>query len=249
MNSKKLNSNYILTDSGVALIVVVVIFIFLIIIGLYISNSLSITSSSLGISNDNIGDYIDLGNDPLKKGNTSENWRILYVDGEIVYAILADYLPNSTGYAKEAGLNTGNFIYTVWSDIDRNTLINGLTTSNYWKELANGHSNDVIGSPTIELLINSYNTKYGTSLEYSDYQTLDTSDSLYIPHTEEIEDCYGYLLASEFTDSDNLWIISAHGVIGVFDYNSTYYGIRPVVSLSVDALTENLDNNKVWKIK
>ena len=60
------------------------------------------------VTNSNIGDYIDLGNNIVGDATTTDDWRILYVDEDTdtVYAILADYLPNSTGYAANAGLET-----------------------------------------------------------------------------------------------------------------------------------------------
>ena len=45
------------------------------------------------ITNNNIGDYIDLGNNIVKTINTTDDWRILYKDNNNVYAILSDYLP------------------------------------------------------------------------------------------------------------------------------------------------------------
>ena len=77
------------------------------------------------ITNDNIGEYIDLGNNIVGTESTSDDWRILYNDGENVYAILADYMPNDlngVNYAANAGLLTSNK-YNVYSNGDKENFI------------------------------------------------------------------------------------------------------------------------------
>ena len=57
------------------------------------------------ITASNYGDYIDLGTTIIS--DKPADWRIFYNDKNgHVYAILADYLPNSTGVAASAGFNT-----------------------------------------------------------------------------------------------------------------------------------------------
>ena len=87
------------------------------------------------VTNANIGDYIDLGNNIVGTEETTDDWRIFYaedtdLDGttDKVYAILADYLPNSTGYAKTAGLTTTG-LYGANSQKDRDDLVSILTTT------------------------------------------------------------------------------------------------------------------------
>lgn len=71
----------------------------------------TVTAEASKITNANIGDYIDLGNNIVGTDSTSDDWRILYVDGDTVYAILAELLPNNTMYAENA-----RFIYfrRIW---------------------------------------------------------------------------------------------------------------------------------------
>ena len=99
------------------------------------------TSITTAITNDNIGDYIDLGNTIVGTTATDDDWRVLYVEdtnedgvAEKVHVILADYLPNSTGHAATAGLSTENtdlndgssYVYSVYSTVDANDLVNKL---------------------------------------------------------------------------------------------------------------------------
>lgn len=204
-------------------------------------------------TNANIGDYIDLGNDPLGKGDRTKNWRILYVEKGTVYVILADYLPNSSGYATNAGLNTKN-AHSVYSATDRKTLIDGLTHKTAWNDLANGiEKAQVTATPTAELLMKSYNTKHyelTEDLVYTNYPTLDTTDDLYVPHTSRIdgEACNGYWLMTEFTDNDtSSWRVNFDGTIGNNDFNSQSYGIRPVVALP--SSTEVINRDNLWIIQ
>ena len=175
------------------------------------------------ITNADIGDYIDLGNNIIGTESTSDDWRILYKDGNTVYAILADYLPNSTGYAKAAGLDiskseTEDYVYSVYSKTNTDTLVNGLKNEAAWNGLANGLSGaTVIGSPTAELLMSSYNTKNGTELVYTDSPTLDNTTEdydLYVPHTAEVDGCKEYWLASTHAVSSSLvWGVDCYSRI------------------------------------
>lgn len=176
------------------------------------------------ITNANIGDYIDLGNNIVGTEATTDDWRILYVDEDgTVYAILADCLPNRTGYAANAGLDTsGN--YTVYSSTSRDTLLTGLTTTSNWSELANGiEGATVTGTPTGELLMNSYNEKNGTSLTYTSRPTLDSSTEDYDLYVRKIStnEFLGYKLSSAWTyDNRSVWYISSSGMVSNTSFSS-----------------------------
>ena len=197
------------------------------------------TTTLASVTNeDNIGDYIDLGNSIVGTTATTDDWRILYKEENTIYAILADYLPNSTKYAENAGLQTSN-TYSVYSTTNRDTLLTRLTTTSNWSGLTNGITGaTATGSPTAELLINSYNEKSGESLTYEDYPTLTSTIQdydLYVPHTGEADNCYGYWLAShDEMYSDDVWFVDIDGEVGNNNYGSTDHGLRPVVSLPSD---------------
>ena len=165
------------------------------------------------------------------KGEKVDNWKVFYNDGTNVYIILDGYLENRL-LPVETGLQT-NGKYNVYSNTNRETLLEGLTTENYWSEFASGIGGaTATGSPLGEMLIDSYNEKHNTNLGYlvNPPPSLDTMDKLYIPYTLEVDNCDGY------------WLIAAHAVKSVkcVCYNSNvtadYYDvethtIRPVVKL------------------
>ena len=137
-----------------------------------------ITLASLGISNDNIGDYIDIGNNIIGNTVTTDDWRVLYVEGGTLYAILANYLPNSTGHADAADFNVMNS-YGVYRGYTADTVVR-LNTDSYWHSLANGKMGvTVVGSPTPELMMKSYSYNLGTTVEPQIPYTLSTSVSDY----------------------------------------------------------------------
>lgn len=205
------------------------------------------------VTNDNIGEYINVGNDIVGTESTTDDWRILYTDENNVYVILADYLPAGQ-VPEESGLATDeeNYPYSVWSDEDRDVLINGLIDETAWSGFTNGiYEATATGSPTAELLINSYNAKNGTELVYTDTPTLDSTTedySLYVPHTSVVSGCYGYLLATPNTNnSDSVWNINYIGNVGnACNYDGYVRGIRPVISIPKDV--EATYSDGVWEI-
>ena len=216
------------------------------------------------ITNDNIGEYIDLGNNIVGTEATTDDWRIFYKEGDTVYAILADYLPAEQVPAS-AGLDTDLTEwppYSVWSNTDRDTLLNGLKNETAWSSLANGISGaTVTGTPTAELLMSSYNAKNGTNLVYTDEPRLDSSTedyNLYVPHTEIISNndrsvCFGYRLASISNDEEYSTCMMYYSgglhkwaIAGIGEYNNRQLAVRPVVSLPSSIPVELVDG--VWTV-
>ena len=206
------------------------------------------------VTNANIGEYIDLGNNIVGGTETTDDWKILYVENNKVYAILTDYLPNSTGYAKNAGLDISNtetedYVYILYSKTDRDTLLNGITTEANWQGLANGISGaTVTGSPTADLLMKSYKAKNGTTLDYTKYPKLDAS-YLYLPRIDKaIDGCWGYWLASAYEGNANgVWELDFGGNVNNDWYGDAGLGVRPVVCLSSD--TNVTREGKLWTVK
>ena len=218
-----------------------------------INGSSQTPESTLGlVTNDNIGEYIDLGNNIVGTEATTDDWRILYKEGDTVYAILAEYLPASQIPAS-AGLNAepSTKPYSVWSNTGSNTLINELKNTTAWNNFANGIAGaTVTGSPTVELLMSSYNTKNGTNLNYTSSLNLDSTTedyNLYVPHTSIYENCYGYWLASPF-EASSLCVMSVgyRGAVSYSPGSNTSYCARPVVSLSSNISCSYADG--VWTV-
>ena len=202
------------------------------------------------ITNNNIGEYIDLGNNIVGTESTSDDWRILYKEDDKVYAILADYLPNSTNYATNAGLETiGEFAILLGNSEE---IISNLTNNLLWSDLANGINGvTVTGSPTADLLMNSYNTKNGTNLVYTDYPELDNSTvdyDLYVPHTTIYQDCYGYFSTTQDLKSYIKGVITVYhsGTFSSANYMSGNFSIRPVVEIPSNVVCNYA--NGVWVI-
>ncbi len=165
------------------------------------------------------------------KGEIVDNWKVFYNDGTNIYIILDDYLENRLLPA-ETGLQT-NGKYNVYSNTNRETLLEGLTTENYWSEFASGIEGAVAtGGATNEMFINSWNgnPKVNTrQLEIEKYyyngavnggSPINDPTKLYVPHTEGIENCLAYWLASPCVNNDgHVWHISYGGNIGNYAYN------------------------------
>ena len=216
------------------------------------------------ITSANYGDYINLGTSILS--DKPADWRILYNDKNgHVYAILADYLPNDRKASQEdtksivqtAGLDTGG-TYGAYSNTDRDTLLAGLNHATAWQSLIPEglrSTCQVKGAVTGEILMSSYNEKYGTSLNYTSAPYLRTNpsdssssiDTLYMPHpgSSAYNGCYGYWLASP--DADNpyyVWRVTFRGLVSSGNYGNTNYGVCPVVSLPSNI--QIIQNGTVW---
>ena len=200
------------------------------------------------ITNDNIGDYIDLGNNVVGTENTSDDWRILYKEDDKVYAILADYLPVEKVPSGTELETAGKFTITMMTT----ELISKLTNSLLWNDFSNGITGiTATGTPTADLLMKSYNTKNGTNLVYSNYPELDDSTldfELYVPHATVYEDCYGYLTATEDFGAYIKGIIGVSNSSNVIsaNYTSGNYAIRPVLEIPSNIVCNCVDG--VWVI-
>ena len=131
-----------------------------------------------------------------------------------------------------------------------NKFLSSLTTASNWAGLANGiEGATVTGSPTAELLMNSYNTKNGTSLVYSNEPTLDsgvTDYDLYVPHTSTYDGCRGYWLAS-IGYTAYMWCVQSDGGTTLYAPGEGQYGVRPVISLP--SSTECSYADGIWTVE
>ena len=166
---------------------------------------------------------------------------MFYIEGNYTYIILDDYLPNA--YISDSIINTNSLstygVYGIFSTTtNRTDLLNAMEKSN-WDSLLTGTINDTqinidttdeniwaMGSPTLDLWVNSWNAKYPSDTLYIAQTTFVTTDGLnghkignlpsptktyislssntgynnelYFPHQERVDDddCVGYWLAS-----------------------------------------------------
>ena len=163
------------------------------------------------------------------------NWKILYKDENKIYIILDDFLPNNL-VPTSAGLSTSG-THVVNSQTDRTTLLNGLRTTSYWSEFANGYEGATAqGAPEFDIVMKSYNEKHNASINTDStntrVRTLDNTDTLYVSHNNTYNGVSVYWLADEYPSStDTVWIVRFNGGVGYYDSNGVDTGIRPVVSL------------------
>ena len=170
------------------------------------------------------------------KGEEVSNWKLLYKDENKVYIILDDFLPNNL-VPTEAGLSTSG-THVVNSRTNREVLLNGLKTTSYWSEFANGYEGaEAQGAPEFDIIMKSYNEKHNASMKtdptISGSFTIDKTDTLYVSHDSSYNGVNVYWLAAPYpSNSINVWIVNYGG--GVSDrssYNYSAAGVRPVVSL------------------
>ena len=214
------------------------------------------------LTKDNYGDYIDLGQNVVGTSSTTDDWRILYNDkAGHVYAILADYLPNTNAAVTASGLNVvSGKTYNVNSSSNRQDLLDRLNSTTAWQSLIPEglrSTCQVKGATTAEILMASYNEKYGTSLNYTSFPYLRTNpndssssiDTLYMPHpgNSDYNGCYGYWLASPYAgDASGVWNVYYNGYVHYRNSNVTHRGVCPVVSLPSDIQVTK--NGTVWTV-
>ena len=197
------------------------------------------------------------------------------------------------GYWSENGSNlttsgtvTSNnkFLFTKLSNVNNTNMnykaIATLLDSSKWSSLANtafvdNTSTSVIGSPTVEMWMASWNQKYTDTLAFDSNTTgynvgltneslniyIDMQakqgfkDSLYYPHGNTSEnswnDCYGYWMASPSAYyAGAVRCVLCSGYVNNSSYLSDYYGVRPVVSLSsgIKGTATTTDGITTWNI-
>ena len=137
------------------------------------------------------GDYVEYKIDLNGDGNLTNDWRIFYNDGERVFIIAADYVPNTSSYLDLSGAemttySTYNLYWepapstaqdtsqailfgqTLWTDYSTNS--NGraastlLNTDNWDGFVDSNYADYAIGGSTLEMWMESYNAKGYTPL-------------------------------------------------------------------------------------
>lgn len=200
-----------------------------------------ITSDDYGKSINYSVDVTDQSN-PTGDKVTLNNWKVFYKDESNVYIILDDYLearlaPIAENIVTDSA-NSYALKYSIWASDNRTTLLNYLTTGTNWTEFASGISTaTATGGSTLAQL----NTSLGRAINSTDTISSSlTNYSLYVPHTEDVDGCNTYWLASPY-ESTNWGLCAvtcskygAGGTNGAYHYSSDTCGIRPVVCLPSD---------------
>ena len=182
--------------------------------------------------------------------------------------------------AMQEGWNTQKNKYLLskytssWDTNNNMKAVSTLLNTENWTEFkdSTGYVDWVIGGPTLEMYTASWNAKgytalycdnandagyyVGTSATPTSYSvnmssTEGYNDTLYYPHKSVESNCYGYWLASPSAGSNGCVMnVDYNGNVSYNYYNSTLYGVRPVVSLKSDVkLTgTTTDGKTTWTL-
>ena len=211
-------------------------------------------------------------------------YKIFYANDNNIFLIASDYVENSK-LPTTIGLTTQNTYQVFWNDIDSiiNSSIDSEISNKYmmnfnenennnykavscildtskWNEFVDSnYAESAIGSPTLEMYIESWNGKNYEHLYYANnedgfyfgttenpstgFEDMSAStgynDTLYYPYTSEYENCHGYWIASPaFYNEDRLVYINYDGHIAHSPYNGYTLGFRPVICLQSDVAIE-----------
>ena len=217
------------------------------------------------LTKNNYGDYIDLDQSVVGTDDTTDDWRILYKDkkNNVIYAILADYLPNNNDAVTESHLNkVGGKKYNVYSLTSRDDLLEKLNNTTAWQTLIPEElrSNcQVKGAITTEKILASYNEKYGTNKDpavnnyiyfYKYNDSSKGADTLYMPRQGWYEGCSGYWLATLVGNANHVMYVRYEGFLNSDGNLNPNLGIRPVVALPSDIQVVSTTSNgaTVWKL-
>lgn len=165
-------------------------------------------------------------------GVTLDNWKVFYVDGDYTVLIYGDYLPNAAIDTTNSAfehliISTFAPTFGIYVDMDtgnRIQLLDAMQTKSNWATLLQGTINGTpvnysdtvdtniwaMGSPTIDLYVNSWNTKYPQDRIY----TAQTTDQMY-------DGVYGYYLG--LTENPTSTSIPSETMKTKAGYNNTLY--------------------------
>ena len=221
--------------------------------------------------------------------NGQNDWRIFYSDGEHIFLITGDYIntEETNRISTSTGMTTSKYSaywnsvpafqtvnsatltrfkateYKLQSGIDNSKCVSTLLNDNNWSRYKDSENKaeKAIGSPTVEMWIDSWNERYpkdklyrkaststsnpgyyvGTSPDPSTTSISgDTmkvkegySNKLYYPHTAMYNETQGYWLASPTAFHGNMMIeLFYNGDVSHDSYYNNALGVRPVVSLN-----------------
>ena len=167
--------------------------------------------------------------------NGVNDWKVFLNDGNSVYLISSDYVPNSG--ITNALNKLGN--YAIYGN-SRDELVSALTNTSNWSAYATGFSGAIAtGSPTLQQFWASYNGVYG--INYSE-EHIDLSDQtgyndiLYFPHKESWNNINGYWFSSPNTTyQDMVEDMSYRGHVNYAVAGYSQNAVRPLVRLPANA--------------
>ena len=172
--------------------------------------------------------------------NSSSDFKVTSIDSTVANRFMLNKLST---------FSTGNNNYKMTACLIDATKWNTFRDARWVDE------NDIIGGPTLEMYVASWNKKYPSNKLYTNANstgyyvgtsanpsttainmssTPGYSDTLYYPHTGSSawNGCYGYWLASPSADDTNYEMhVRYSGLVGNNGYSNDHLGVRPVVHL------------------
>lgn len=200
------------------------------------------------------------------------NWKIFYNDGNNVYLIASDYAKVENICEESTLFKTFNnyrlLVESLASAYPEETsykakFARGLSDKDIWsKYYANEKSDWAIGTPTLEMLINSYNEKYNLNITYEydsngdgyvincngiSEKKFNQEDNTYV--IKDTGEAWAYWISTKAKDKMNasLYAIYNDGTYAAEPYWKDVAGIRPIVCLKSDVKVEKYAG--MWKIK
>ena len=196
-----------------------------------------------------------------------------------IYNLNWDGTLTNAGHSAMNEIVTSMFMYNdylVQNPTSANTnakATKAMLTQPAWDSFrdSNNYAQFVIGGPTLEMWVASYNAKgytplytnvnntgyyIGNSEGTTDYYYSVTDDSnngygdtLYFPHQKVVSNCYGYWLASPSASVANgVMNVYCVGSVDNFNYISSIVGVRPLVSLKSEVKAVQNADTGVWEL-
>ena len=164
--------------------------------------------------------------------NGVEDWKVFLNDEKNVYLIASDCIENSKINITSDVIRVSGNNYCVAGN-SRDGLVNWLQTTSNWDNFKGIYASLVTGGPTLAQFVESYNEKYETNydsdLGQSNWYLNNTSDSLYMTTTNEVD---AYWLASKYTgNTEFVRYVNKSGGVHSNYYSYTNIGVRPLVKL------------------
>ncbi len=196
-----------------------------------------------------------------------------------IYNLNWDGTLTNAGHSAMNEIVTSMFMYNdylVQNPTSANTnakATKAMLTQPAWDSFrdSNNYAQFVIGGPTLEMWVASYNAKgytplytnvnntgyyIGNSEGTTDYYYSVTDDSnngygdtLYFPHQKVVSNCYGYWLASPSAYS-TYYVLYVYydGRVDYNYYNLYHVGVRPLVSLKSEVKAVQNADTGVWEL-
>ena len=196
-----------------------------------------------------------------------------------IYNLNWDGTLTNAGHSAMNEIVTSMFMYNdylVQNPTSANTnakATKAMLTQPAWDSFrdSNNYAQFVIGGPTLEMWVASYNAKgytplytnvnntgyyIGNSEGTTDhYYNLDEDantgygDTLYFPHQKVVSNCYGYWLASPSAYyAYDVMGVNCVGNVGNGNYNHHKVGVRPLVSLKSEVKAVQNADTGVWEL-